>query len=303
MTKRVYFVDGFSSEDGTVGIVTYLHELASKDVEFTRFYLAFPPYKNSDWGHRHINHDIVSLTYHDGAWWLLGKRGVVFPVIPKTDATEEEIPEAGTGPGKYGYLNKIRRIGDDLYVCGYLRQVYKRSSGKWVAIDKDIRAAQSENGVGFYGIDGTGPDDIYTVGRKGEIFYYNGRKWQKIESPTNILLRSVCCVSPNLVYICGEKGTVLRGYRNSWEVIQNDTFEENLYAVEYFKDVPYFAYKGGLVCLKNDELVPVETSLQTEIDGSRLHANEDILWSFGDDHIVNFDGKKWQEIICPDNNY
>lgn len=81
--KRVYFVDGFSPRKDLVGIVSYLYELSSKDVEFSRFYSVsnndWEQPKQSNWKQTEYEHDIVSVTYtNDPAWWLLGKRGKVF---------------------------------------------------------------------------------------------------------------------------------------------------------------------------------------------------------------------------------
>ena len=47
--------------------------------------------------------------------------------------------------------------------------------------------------------------------------------------------------------------------------------------------------------------MPVPTELDPAPKGYRLHTRDGMLWSFGQDDLVFFDGTKWERIICPDN--
>ena len=46
---------------------------------------------------------------------------------------------------------------------------------------------------------------------------------------------------------------------------------------------------------------PVDFGLSTDVDCHRLHANDGVMWSFGIDHLLVFNGKKWSEVVCPMN--
>lgn len=295
MSNNVYFADFFSPAREFIGIVSYLHSFDNKDIEHSRFYTV----KNKQWGHQEIDHEIKSVTYtNDPAWWLLSKRGVIVCIRP-SGISEEVIPLSGTGHGRYGYLNKIVTINEDLYVCGYRRQVYRRANNIWKPIDNDIRASLSIRGVGFFSMDGTGANNIYAVGRKGEVFHFDGKRWTNCDVPTNVALESVKCDSSEMTYICGGKGTILYGNRNSWNVVQYPDFDDTFWSVTVFKGIPYFAHMGGIVRLINGDLEEVD--MNSINDSYHIQAIDDKLWSIGQHRIASFDGNQWEEIICPDN--
>ncbi|MEE9129612.1 MAG: hypothetical protein V3T84_06300 [Phycisphaerales bacterium] len=296
----VYFVEGYVARKDLVGIVTYLEELEGTDAEHTRFYML-----GDHWSHLEIDHEIVSMVKHlikpdTPSWQLLSKRGVVVG-LTAAGVVQEEIKDAGTGPQSYGYLSQIREIDGTLYTCGMCRQVYKRSGRGWVHMDDGILAPRESVDFCLESIDGTDEANLYAVGWKGEIFHFDGKKWDKISSPTNLDLERVRCAGPDLVYICGQNGVLLRGSGSTWEAFQDDDFDEDLWGLEIFNDMPYVAWRGGLLRFDGAGLIPVETGLEPPIDGGRLHAADGLLWSFGEEHLACFDGKKWERVICPDN--
>lgn len=301
----VYNVDGIVAEKDLVAFVSYLHELEEDDVEFTRLYMHKPI--SNKWGIRELEHELVSIEStrkgDSGSWHLLSKRGTHIQLTPGKQPPTEEIviTDAGTGQGKYGYVSQIRLIGEHLYVCGMCRQVYRFEKNQWKHIDKDILAPVEDTKTCFESIDGTSENDIYAVGWKGEIYHYNGKKWTKLDSPTNLDLNRVKCVKPDLVYICGDEGLVLQGSKNSWKVFQDSANEDDFWGVEYFDGQVYLAGIDGLRTFDGQDFADVKTGLKKKLDGYRLHANDGVLWSFGQDHLAYFDGKKWTYVENDDN--
>jgi hypothetical protein len=299
----VYFVDGYAARSTLIGVASYLEELSDTDAEYTRLY-SF----NGDtgrWGHVDVKHAIVSMVraIRDGVgcWHCLSKRGVVVTVQNATQ-TETTISDAGTGPGNYGYVSRIRKIGEDFFICGYRRQVYKLDRDNWAHFfDANILADRSESAIGFNDIDGASDGDMFAVGWKGEIYHFDGSAWAKVDSPTNSNLYSIRCSPGQPAYACGQAGTVLRFSDAGWESLITPGVTQDLWSVELFKGVPYFASLDGLYRLEQDQLVPVSTGLAHRLDGYKLHASDDVLWSFGHERLASFDGATWTTITCPDN--
>lgn len=261
-------------------------------------------YSNKQWGRFPEDFDFAgkSLT-HSGetgnAWWVLGKNGEVMQLAGST-ASAEQIPGAGLlAPKAYGYVNAIKCIDGDLYVCGYRRQVYRRLAGMWSSIADDILTR--EGGLGFFDVDGTGADHIYAVGRQGQIFFYDGERWRQDDSPTNVQLGSVRCIGPDDVWIAGNEGTVLRGCFNHWEVIKNDDIRGNWYCVEEFNGTVYLAGNAELGYVDGDSISILDVGLGTSFTTHRLHAKEGVLWSIGEKHILRYDGSTWTQVVHPDN--
>ena len=295
-----YFIDGFVSGTGTLGVIAYPNALKGTDTEWTTFYM----YADDDWVFEKYDFDgrsVVSRPFNnDRSWWLLGKRGEV--VEQGDDVRHEQIPDAGTGPNQYGYVNKIALIETELYVCGYARQVYRRDGARWVHIDRGMIASVDAVGISLESMDGVSQNDIYVAGLNGEMWHYDGRDWDQIDSPTNQHLLEISCIRPDLVYAVGKGGVVVRGHGTSWEVLQNPDFAEDLWGVASFKGVVYVAGFGGIGRIDGNDVVPVDTGFGKPIAGYRLRTGPPgVMWSIGNEHILRFDGQKWEEIVCPDN--
>ena len=65
-------------------------------------------------------------------------------------------------------------------------------------------------------IHGTGPDDVFAVGKNGNIWHYDGTAWSRMESGTTVALNGLFAVSPMEVYAAGERGTLLRYDGTAW---------------------------------------------------------------------------------------
>jgi hypothetical protein len=299
--QGVYFIDGCLGRRHVVGIVAGLiqHDDA---VEFTRFYTY--NHDTATWLHTNWEHAIVSVAYTrvgaDWTWHLLSKRGVLIQGTAAGVRTLT-IPDAGTGPGRLGYVNQVRIIDRDLYVCGFRRQVYRLEGASWVKLHQGILADSAEHTFGFQSIDGTSANDLYAVGFKGELFHYDGRAWQKIELPTAVDLNRVRCVAPNLIYACGDAGVVVHGDGTAWQVVSDPAMSRDLWGLEVVDGTVFLAALDGLYRLDGSRVVAIETGLQPPPTGYRLTAHDGLLWSVGHRDLAFFDGSKWERVICPDN--
>ncbi len=295
------FLNGFSSRKGVLGLLSFPDMLEPK-AKFCRFY----SYVNGNWGTTDIPFQCKSVTMKIDesrgyrAWCILGKNGEVVDIVGGGGVKFDQIPGAGLDVNDpYGYVETIKRIGGELYVCGYGRQVYKLIDGQWLSIANEILTR--ERATGFFDIDGTDACHVYAVGWKGEIYLHDTKAWRKDDSPTTVHLAAVRCLAPDDVWICGDKGVVLHGCFGQWQILSSPAFQDNWYSIESFHDKIYLAGNDVLACIEDGEITPVDTGLRKPWTVHRLHANDGMLWAIGRAHILMFDGIKWHEIIHPDN--
>ncbi len=275
---------------------------AMPDDDISRVALRFA----DEWAYHDVDTDVIgAVTFRavDNSLWLLGRHGIVRTASTGTRSfkleyirgkfREEKIPA-----GKFGELLCIRLIGNDLYVCGQSSQVYIRSATGWSHMDEGMFKMAAPT---LESIDGTGPGDIYAVGEKGIIVHFDGKRWRKLDSPTNRPLSTVRCVSKDEVYICGNDGLLFRGNKDSWEFIGDEEIDYNFWDLEMFQDKIYLAHVAGMVVFDGVQLSDVDFNLGEDISCHKLHANDGVLWSFGVDDLLFQDGQKWTRVICPHN--
>lgn len=298
----VTFLNGFSPSKDVLGVISIPDMLIEEQQAICRVFFCV----NGQWTVFPQDFDIdgKSMTLcgqPDKAWWLLGKNGEVIKLAcADSKVSADQIPGAGLLlPDAYGYVNTIKNIDGELYACGYHRQVYHRRAGKWVSIADDILTREAA--LGFYDIDGVDKENIYAVGRSGEIFFYDGQRWHQDDSPTNVQLGSVRCVSSDEVWIAGNGGTVLHGCFNHWDEIKNEDTSGNWYCVEEFNGTIYLAGNAVLGYVDGNSISILDVGLGHSVTTHRLHSKEGILWSIGEKHILRFDGSAWTKMVHPDN--
>lgn len=297
MSKKVYFVACAAARPGLLGVVAHLHEAIEADVEYSRIYTI----NAGHWRHIDLDFEARSIAYTSPpwSWWILGKRGEV-AIVSANGTTYERIADAGTGNKKLGYLNQIRLIDNRIFVCGYRRQIYCREKERWIHFDQGILADKVERGKGLLGMCGKTWDNLYVVGRDGEIFHFDGNDWSNLNSPTNLTLEACCTSRTNDIFVCGNKGLILRGNHQGWMLIDPAGFSENLWDIIEYQGETISAHRSGLVKVRKDKVEPWE-GLPPNTTTARLAVIGDQLWSVGNYHIQMYDGVKWHGFPCPDN--
>jgi len=213
----------------------------------------------------------------------------------------ERVPDAGTGGDKYGYVKKIKAIGGTLYVCGDLHQVYKRSDGGWFHIDAGIRV-EDRLSVGYClnDIDGMNESEIYAVGERGLVFFYNGSRWSQVDSPTDVSLERVVCVSEDEIYIAGNHGTILHGNHKTLHTIV-DAVGQRFWGLASFRNTVYVCSTEKVYKLVDGVLEEVPLTVPRGGPLHRLSASKTHLWAIGTNNVYRYDGSIWQELIYPYN--
>jgi hypothetical protein len=295
----LFFTDGHVVNRDAILIAGQLN--AYPEADFSRLVFLF----NGEWLHRDVDGDTIrSVTFNPVTerCYFMGRNGTIisagngqpFNELNMTGTfREEHISDVET----YGELFRIRSICGSVYACGQSSQVYRLQSGVWAHFDQGILR---EDGETLEDIDGTAPDDIYAVGLLGTIAHYDGKGWTLLDSPTNHHFSNVRCVSKNEVYLCGNNGTLFRGRRDNWQFIGSPDVNSTFWGMDIFLGELYLAHHQGIVKYDGRNLIPISIG-GGERTFHRLHSNDGLLVSFGEDDILSFDGITWKEIIFPDN--
>ena len=231
---------------------------------------------------------------------IIGPMGDVFLSTPQGNA-EELIDETDRGPNARGVIRDAKLIGKHLYSVGMGRQVYRREkNGQWMHIDKDMFPDKPiPDIVGFCCIDGYNEDEIYVAGWRGEIWWYDGRKWTAIDSPTNMKLERIICAPDGYVYAMGQSAVVLRGRKNTWRQIDHGETDQQFWGSSWFNDHLWMSTDSGLYRLNNiDAIEKVDIGIEGKFTYRWLDSIDEALWSFGPNHICySIDGEKWSQVI------
>jgi hypothetical protein len=212
------------------------------------------------------------------------------------------VDETIDGPDDHGFIRDLRAIGHHLYAAGMGRQVYRRlGDGRWVRFDEGVLNNPSHflDVTGLNGIDGLADDEIYAAGFNGEIWHCFKGRWERIDSPTNLILECVRVVTSDQVYVCGQAGTLFRGHGPAWDSIEHAETEDDFWGMEWFRDKLYLTTREDLFQLVDDlRLEPIDLNVEGPRTFGRLHAALGALWSFGPEHIFwTEDGNRWNEVV------
>jgi hypothetical protein len=215
------------------------------------------------------------------------------------DVHEEVICEGeAASPENRGMMRGLGVVGGRAYAVGMQRQAYRRDDrNKWTCIDATARPdADDSNVYSFEATAGFSADEIYAVGRRGEVWSYDGSEWAPEASPTNLVLTSACCAEDGHVYAAGRHGTLLRGRRGFWELIVQDATEEDFWGLVWYSGALYASTMRGLFRLEGDRLARVDFGADRPSSCFALSAADGVLWSIGAKDVMSFDGKQWTRI-------
>lgn len=241
-----------------------------------------------------------------------------------------QLPDAGVMRGDalgLGYVNRIRAIGNALYVCGQSRQVYRFVPGTPEVLDGDwldfagpMRQApisdppegdgdefdrwlDENDAIDLVDIDGSSENDIYAVG--DECWHYHNGRWRQLQLPTDEFINAIKVINANEVFMVGHNGTLLYGNaRAGFTDLSSVDDNQNITSAEIFEGKLYLASNMGLF-VYDPQVKKIEhclSNLKPELqDAHILEAKDGILWSFGFKDLAYFDGNAWTRVDHPDN--
>jgi hypothetical protein len=219
-----------------------------------------------------------------------------YTVQTRTTVTSEDIFDVSGPPPAKPRRRGIRSVSEicgTAYAVGIRGMVYRLDDlSKWTRLDDGL--PDSFDVQAIHGFDDA---DLYAVGRRGELWQYNGKKWLRRDLETNGNLTSVKCAADGTVYIGGYGGMLIRGRGDTWEVIDHDDTEEDVWDVEWFANTLYVSTLDGLFRLKGNHLQTVDYGADVPETTYQLSVAGGVMWSNGERDVMSFDGKLWTRIV------
>jgi hypothetical protein len=294
------FLSGCAASHGFFFFAKELDELTKKDQANSSFFR----YKESD-------ADAQFRKYDESVGWPAismitckpeNSTRIVVAIGPNGDYWELEpastVETVGAIAGFRGDLRNLTVIDDEIYACGMGRvALHRQAPGKWQAIGPKPMKTDPEV-IGFEDIGGYEEKEMYAVGWGGEIWWRDAGKWKRIDSPTSTNLRALCCTDDG-VYVVGHDGTMIRGRRDSWEVIETQR-KENLMDVAEYDGQIYVCTDFRLLKLTSDGLVN-ETNFEDKMDQPStclyLLKTTDGLISIGQKDVFRQQNAAWNRLV------
>lgn len=291
---------GSVAPDGTVLVIALEEERAQLKIPHAHIVIS------SDNGWKRIvsvDYDCVRISPTEKnrlTWMVLGATGEFISVSGRGTAKEGRLYPLAK-PGTMGLMRSIRTTSNSIYAVGMRRQVFSLGqSDTWSDIRGEIiHWPKSGPVVGFESIDGFSEDEIYTVGWEGEIAWRRNGHWQRVGSPTNLILTGVSCGTDGFVYACGQRGLLIRGREDMWEVINPAGSKEDFWDLVWYQSQLYVSSLRSLYVLRDDLLQRVDMGDAITTSCYQLSSCGRFLCSIGARAIGVFDGNSWKLIPTP----
>jgi len=192
----------------------------------------------------------------------------------------------------------IRNIDGVTYAGGVNNSLFQFAGSNWSKVhDGDIIDAPDLKS--HEGLVGFNASELYAFGWGGALYSNVGGLWEKIETPTNVILTDGDVLG-DTVFIAGQVGTIIKGRADKWEVVENDLLKQDIWSVRAFENAVYFSCLSGILRLKKDELTLVKGLGSGMRTAMSLFVGPSGLWSVGASDIVLFDGEDWHTIAQSD---
>jgi hypothetical protein len=236
----------------------------------------------------------------------------------------EKIPDAGLGSSlpNYGYVGRIRHIGEHFYVCGYRGQVYRREASGWVHIDKQILqkppdisnindpnellavfTKSMEETASLVDINGLDEKSIYVAGSNGYMAFFDGASWKVLPKATAAHLNCVLPLPDGTVWVAGSQGTLLKGnVQSGFSAVVRKSLDTDFYSLAMFKERLFIGAGDGIYELVENGPQKLLISGKHMLDGvTSVEAKDGVLWALASRKLVRYDSVTWEVFENPHN--
>lgn len=215
------FLSGCSSRAGFFYFAKEADELVEEGEPNSTFFRfrdgdAAAPFRKFD---QSVGWPAISMAYAK-----LEPSPVIVAISPYGDYWELESVTPDERVGKIakftGNLRRLAVVDRKFYACGMDRVALRRTgAGRWTSFGPGPLSGDPKV-VGFEDIAGYSATELYAVGWGGEIWWFDGKKWRRADSPTSAILSSMTCAPDGSVYVVGHDGVMLKGRRDQWELVE-----------------------------------------------------------------------------------
>lgn len=189
-------------------------------------------------------------------------------------------------------FRSVAEIGGYAFAVGLRGVVYRLDKpGQWTSLRKNL--PDTFDGQAIHG---SGIDDIYAVGRDGQVWHFDGTQWVQEAVPTTATLTCVICVGNDIVYAGGHHGILLEKKDGAWQTIETK-MDDNIWDLAWFNNKLYVSSLKHVYHLDNNSLSIVDFGEDKPKSCYQLSTAAGVMWSNGESDIMSFDGTKWTRIL------
>lgn len=227
--------------------------------------------------------------------------GQVIAIGGGTHEIEASIPRDDAGPRR-GAVRGLRTLEGELYVCSGNRGLGRRAGrNQWVSlcaglpVDPDPDTSSLEHG--FEDLDGFSAQDVYCVGGRGDVWRFDGQRWERVDFPSNMYLESVCCAGDGSVYIGAQSGSVWKGRGDEWRLIHRGELSLPFKDMVWFQDRVYCTSDYGLWEIVGDEVREAGVPPEIKICSGNLSVADGVMLLAGAFGAAWHDGSRWEQMF------
>jgi hypothetical protein len=222
--------------------------------------------------------------------------GDVWPRGSGYDGPLEQI-----APNQQPRPERLKCINGFTYSIGGWRKIYKRIAiGHWVKLDQGFpEITQYTNSLGFKDLDAFSESDMYAVGGDGDVWHFNGTRWEQMGFPSNVQLGTVTCAGDGKVYITGEGGSMWAGSKSTWKLVHEAESSVLWNDVLWFQEKLWLASDYHLRQWNGKEMVTVEQAGQQVNIWGHMDAYDGVLAVASPNYVMSFDGAQWRTLVAP----
>jgi hypothetical protein len=206
--------------------------------------------------------------------------GHVYVLGSGDNIIEEDIQKSKVNPITRGGVRRCCTIDGYIYITGGGRAVgYRLDKNSWKSLTQGLpyKDATDWEVAGFRDIGGFSRNDIYCVGGKGDVWHFNGKKWQQIHFPSNLDLYTVCCGGDGYVYISGYGGTTFKGRGDQWKQIYKGEMTIPFKDMVFYENKVWCTSDYGLWVIENDTVIEADVDPEVKVCSGYLSAEAGIL--------------------------
>lgn len=222
--------------------------------------------------------------------------GDVHSIGSGSKGIEPKIANWREGGALRGSVNKLRSIDGWLYFCGGNNSVGKRlGPGEWFSHTQAIADPAREDHLSndLFDIDGFNERDIYTVGSDGQVFQFDGVRWERVAFPTNVDLINVCCGGDGEVYIADKRGIVYRGRGERWERLGKGGLSASLRDLVWYEGQLWGSNEYGVWTLADEGLERATLPAGFAAYAGNLSAADGLLLLAGRNGAAMLENGEW----------
>ena len=272
------------------------HELKKRFVQFVQNHPTVKP-----WGYKQLNGfgrlkagaSLMPFPHFVG----VSSEGGVFAFGKGLNEIEDDLRSWAEGGPQRGGIRKLRTIEGALYAVGGNRTVLRRDGkNNWHGFTKEIPSI-GDSDQGFEDMDGFSAKDIYCVGGTGNVFHFDGTRWQQCAFPSNRYLESVCCAGDGYVYIGGQSGYVFKGRGEQWKKIHQDNMTLGFTDMVWHQGKVWCTSDYGLWVIENDKLVEADVPPEIRACSGNLSVGDGVMLLAGMFGAAYHDGQQWHMLV------